>query len=266
VSSPATTPVQVTAPKDLGRDEIEQARGRMAALADVVEQPPLEARLTLRHEDVGPPDSRWVADASVQLASGRAVYAHATGGDPLHATNHAVERLRRQIRRSVGTDVAQRNEPRVLERALADQTHERRHRPRPRLKPPELRDLMPQRAPYPLPESTFDAIADLIDLDYEFLLFRHAETGEDVVVYRRDDGRIGLLHPPGSPLANEHDDLVVPEPSRYPDPIPLTRARDEMDVLNHRFLYFIDETDGRGKVIYLRHDGNYGLVEPPPVT
>jgi hypothetical protein len=33
-------------------------------------------------------------------------------------------------------------------------------------------------------------VADLIDLDLEFLLFRHARTGEDVVVYRRDDGRI----------------------------------------------------------------------------
>jgi hypothetical protein len=33
-------------------------------------------------------------------------------------------------------------------------------------------------------------------------------------------------------------------------------------VLNHRFLYFIDAGDGRGKVLYLRHDGDYGLVEP----
>ena len=42
------------------------------------------------------------------------------------------------------------------------------------------------------------------------------------------------------------------------------KARDEMDVLKHRFLYFIDAVDGRGKVLYLRHDGDYGLVEPPP--
>jgi hypothetical protein len=39
-----------------------------------------------------------------------------------------------------------------------------------------------------------------------------------------------------------------------------------MDVLNHRFLYFIDTADGRGKVLYLRHDGDYGLVEPPPLA
>jgi hypothetical protein len=37
-----------------------------------------------------------------------------------------------------------------------------------------------------------------------------------------------------------------------------------MDVLNHRFLYFVDAADGRGKVLYLRHDGDYGLVEPSP--
>ena len=104
--------------------------------------------------------------------------------------------------------------------------------------------------------------ADLIDLDLEFLLFVHERTGEDVVVHRRDDGRIGLLYPPGSPLADE-DEPVVPEPSRYPEPIPLDQARDEMDVLEHRFLYFVDRADKRGKVLYLRHQGDYGLVIPP---
>jgi hypothetical protein len=35
-----------------------------------------------------------------------------------------------------------------------------------------------------------------------------------------------------------------------------------MDWLNHRFLYFVDAEDGRGRVLYLRHDGDYGLVQP----
>jgi hypothetical protein len=95
----------------------------------------------------------------------------------------------------------------------------------------------------------------------EFFLFRHARTEEDVVVHLRDDGRIGLLHPQGSALSDE-DDIVVPEPSRYSEPLTLEKARTEMDMLNHRFLYFIDADDGRGKVLYLRHDGDYGLVEP----
>jgi putative sigma-54 modulation protein len=129
------------------------------------------------------------------------------------------------------------------------------------LKPPEERQIV-RRYPYvdvPLP--TLDAVADLLDVDAEFYLFQHSRTGEDAVVYRRDDGRVGLLHPPGSPLADEND-VVVSQESRYPDPISLDDAREEMDLVNHRFVYFVDAADGRGKVIYLRHDGDYGLVEP----
>jgi hypothetical protein len=54
----------------------------------------------------------------------------------------------------------------------------------------------------------------------------------------------------------------VPEPSRYGDPLTLAQARAEMDLVDHRFLYFTDAADGRGKVLYLRSDGDYGLVEP----
>jgi Sigma 54 modulation/S30EA ribosomal protein C terminus len=39
-------------------------------------------------------------------------------------------------------------------------------------------------------------------------------------------------------------------------------ARAEMDMLIHRFLYFLDARDGRGRVLYLRVDGDYGLVQP----
>jgi putative sigma-54 modulation protein len=108
---------------------------------------------------------------------------------------------------------------------------------------------------------TIEAVNELLDMDVEFFLFVHARTNEDVVVYRRDDGRIGLLHPPFSKLADEND-IVVPEPSRYSRPLTLDEARTEMNYLNHRFLYFIDAADMRGKVLYLRHDGDYGLVEP----
>jgi hypothetical protein len=43
--------------------------------------------------------------------------------------------------------------------------------------------------------------------------------------------------------------------------IALVDARSEMEVLNHRFVYFIASEVRRGKVLYLRHDGDYGLVE-----
>jgi Sigma 54 modulation/S30EA ribosomal protein C terminus len=53
-----------------------------------------------------------------------------------------------------------------------------------------------------------------------------------------------------------------PTPSRYSAPLNLATARAEMDLLNHRFLYFTDAADGRARVLYLRLDGDYGLVRP----
>ena len=259
-----SVPVEIHAPDELPDALQAEIRERLAGLARVTNEPIQDVRLTLRRPETRVARSRWVADASL-LLNGRPLAAHATGQDAAQAAKAVVGRLRRQIRRVADAGTALRNEPRAIEKALAGLAERHERRPKPRLKPPELRDILPRRTAYPFPETTLDAAADLLDLDLEFLLFRHARTGEDVVVYRRDDGRIGLLHPPGSALADEND-LVVPEPSRYPQPVPLSKARDEEDVLGQRFLYFIDAADGRGKVLYLRHDGNYGLVEPPPAV
>jgi ribosome-associated translation inhibitor RaiA len=258
------TPIDLAVPKDFPPQLEAELRRRLERLREFTDKPLLGVRLTLRTPAGHRRSDQWLADASV-VVGGRVLAAHVAGPDAVSATDAAVERLRRQLRRTAGMEVATRNEPRVLAKALADIAGDgnrpaapRRSRTR---KPPELRDVLPVRTWAPAPEGTFDAVADLLDLDLHFLLFTHARTRENAVVHRRDDGRIGLLHPPGSALADEND-IVVPEPSRYADPIPLAHARNEMDVLDHRFLYFIDAADGRGKVIYQRHDGNYGLVEP----
>jgi ribosome-associated translation inhibitor RaiA len=235
--------------RDVPDTEAEEARQRLAALERYAEPDRFQgARLTLRraHRRAKRP---YVADAVVRF-EGRPLRAHTTGRTPAEAADAAAEHLRRQVRRVVDTDVALRNEP-----------LESLHRPEADLKPPEERQIVHRRTYLSVPISTVAAVNELLDTDVEFFLFRHARTEEDVVVYRRDDGRIGLLHPPGSVLSDE-DDIVVPEPSRYSEPLTLDKARTEMDVLNHRFLYFIDADDGRGKVLYLRHDGDYGLVEP----
>jgi ribosome-associated translation inhibitor RaiA len=251
--------VDVTASPDVPREQVAAARERMQSLERYARQPPTSARVTLRRGSNRSKRSS-VADASV-VFDGRVLAAHAAGPSADEAVDEVVDRLRRQLRRVVDAEVARRNEPAVIQKALADLAHDTRHRPEARTKPPEEREIVHRRTYAPGPETTLAAVADMLDLDEEFHLFVHARTGEDVVVYRRDDGRIGLLHPRGTALADEND-VVVPEPSRYSAPLPLSTARTEMDELNHRFLYFIDADDGRGKILYLRHDGDYGLVEP----
>ena len=158
--------------------------------------------------------------------------------------------------------MAERNEPREIQKALESLPLEPTHRPEADLKPPEERQIVRRRTYADHPESTLEAAVDMFDLDEEFHLFVHVRTSEDVVVHRREDKRIGLIHPRGSILADETDDVVVAEPDRYSGPLTLDQARAEEDIVSHRFLYFIDAGDGRGKVLYLRHDGDYGLVEP----
>jgi ribosome-associated translation inhibitor RaiA len=257
--------VVLKADREIPREEAEAARERVAALAHYMKEPPPGGiRLTLRKLHSGHDLAKrpYVADADLRF-DGRTLSAHATGPTPVKAAEEVAERLRRQIRRVVGAEIAQRNEPAAIKRALEYLEPVRHHRPQARLKPPEERRIVHRRTYSDVPQTTLEAVHALLDGDLDFNIFRHALTAEDVVVYRRDDGRIGLIHPRGSKLAEDSGSAyVVPEPSRYAGPIKLDDARAEMDELNHRFLYFVDIDDGRGKVLYLRHDGDYGLVEP----
>ncbi len=215
------------------------------SLQRYVGEPILAPRLTVRRAG-----RRFVADADLRFR-GRVLAAHAAGPTADAAAETVVGRLRRQLLRIVDADVALRNEPRTIEPALRP---ERSHTPA------EEREIIRRRPYLAVPLSTVDAIDELLDLDVEFLLFTHVRTGEAVVVHRRDDDRLGLIFPAGSVLADE-DDLVVPTPDRHGRPVALAEVREEMDLAEPRFVYFVDAADGRGKVLYLRHDGDYGMVE-----
>jgi ribosome-associated translation inhibitor RaiA len=246
--------VDIAASDDIPPTQVDAARRRLETLGRYTKAP-LAVRLALRRAGHG----AIVADASTTFA-GRVLAAHVTGPAADAAAEAVAERLRRQLRRVVDADVARRNEPATILEALHDLGPHPLHPVN--AKPPEERQLVRRHTFSDHPEATLEAIADLIDLDEEFHLFVHVRTGEDVVVHRREDRRFGLLHPRGSRLADEADDLVAPEPSRYSEPISLDTARAEMDVVVHRFVYFLDADDGRGKVLYMRQDGDYGLVEP----
>jgi ribosome-associated translation inhibitor RaiA len=255
--------IDIAAEGDVTPTQLEEARARLATLGRYVDDDDgIAVRLTLRDRP-GHGDrrrERVVADASLPF-QGRTLAAHVTAPTTAEATDAVVQRLRRQLRRIVDADVARRNDPRTLERDVAAAGRQRPPAPPKRLKPPEEREIVSRRTYASAPEPTLSAVADLLEDAELFHLFVHARTGEDTVVFWRDDGRIGLLFPQGSVLADEND-VVVPTPSRYSEPITLAAARSEMDVLNHRFLYFIDAADERGRVLYLRSDGDYGLVEP----
>jgi ribosome-associated translation inhibitor RaiA len=251
------TVVEVAIGEGIPREEAVAARRGLDELVGQARTPVSRARLTLRSEASGRARRRFVADASI-VVSGRTIAAHAAGTTAFEAIAAVRDRLGEQLRRVADRERDHRHEGGPAHPLPLDLAH----RPEAGLKRPAERRIVHRRTYLDLPLDTVTAIDDLLDIDAEFMLFVHVWTKEDVVVYLRDDGRIGLLMPPGSRLVEERD-IVLPKESRYPGPITLGEARTEMDFLDHRFLYFTDAEDDRGKVIYLRHDGDYGLVVPP---
>jgi ribosome-associated translation inhibitor RaiA len=252
--------IELSVSDDVPERQLEAVRRPFEQLARYSSEP-LVVRAIVRREHGGHGERPYIVDAHIRSGPSRILAAHVSAPAADAAAEAAADRLRRQLRRVADADVAQRNEPRTLQRALTDLGLGEPARPW--LKPPEERDIVRQRTYSESPQSTYEAISDLLDDDELFRLFVHVRTREDVVVHRLDDGEhIGLLHPRGSALTDETDEVVVARPTRYSAPIPLETARAEMDLVLHRFLYFADAADGRGKVLYPRSDGDYGLVEP----
>jgi hypothetical protein len=92
---------------------------------------------------------RYVVDASVLFGPigepARVLAAHVAAPGSAEATEEAVERLRRQLRRVVGAELAERNEPDEIQKALESLPLERTHRPEADAKPPEERQIVRRR-------------------------------------------------------------------------------------------------------------------------
>jgi hypothetical protein len=244
---PAGTPnIELVVRGAIPAAEVETARGHVIALGRHFRRPMTAARLALDSDEGLGFRRRYIAHAQI-VFRGHVLAARAVGPSPGKAAEDAAVRLRRQLARLV--------DPRPPFRAA------RQIEPPARVKPPQERAIVARHTYALEPESTLSAIADLLDLDARFHLFSHVRTREDVVVHWRKDNRIGLLFPPGSALADEAD-FIVASPSRYADRLTLAAARAEMELFDHRFLYFLDAGDGRGRVLYMRIDGDYGVVQP----
>jgi ribosome-associated translation inhibitor RaiA len=227
-------------------DKLEVAQREIEALQRYTSDPVLDARVAIRHTGSSRP---WVADASLLLDK-RVLSAHTAGTTVDEAIELATDRLRTQVVRVSEKRDDLRSAP----------PSDRLLQPERDLKPANERRIVDRFTYLSTALPTFDALSELYDLDLHFFLFAHVR-GDDAVVYRRDDGSPGMIYPRGSVLADEGDPVVAEE-SWFSEPLTLERARNEMDYTNHRFMYFTAAESGRGHVLYLRHDGDYGLVEP----
>ena len=254
--------VEVTGRGRVTQQERRRAHERIEALDRYLPGRVLRARVVLRHEANPRIERSARAECDLHL-NGPIVRGQVAEVDMPRAIDALARHLEHQLRR-----FAERRAS-AGRRGPGPPPGEWRHgdwsppRPDYARRPAAERSVMRRKTFALEPMTPQEAAWDLEALDHAFYLFQDLDTGADAVVYRRDDGRLGVIGPAGrgwaeDPAAGE----PVREESRVNGATSLDDAIAEMDELDHRFLYFVDAETGRGNVIYLRIDGHYGLIGP----
>jgi ribosome-associated translation inhibitor RaiA len=234
---------------------------RISSLLRAASEPVLFARVTLTMAADPAVERPAIAQVNINL-NGRLVRAEAEGETMREVVERACSRLRIRLER------AARNWAAIRGGQPSPGPGEWRHQslPAARLpyfpRPPEERAVM-RRTSYGLARQTPDeAAADAEVLDYDFHLFTEKSTGEDGVIYRTEDGYcLALAHARFRRLGPVAPSITV---SKMPTPrLLVTEATARLEASGQLFLFFVNAETGRGNLIYHRHDGHYGLIEPP---
>jgi len=246
--------VEVTTRGTVAAAMVTLAEELLADLEGIVQGPVTAVRVVLREEENPSIVETARAEADMRL-SGHLIRAKVAAPTMLQAINDLVARLRRQMRRHSDRMVTDRRTPGVLGEMSAGP------RPPRSWREPGDREVIRRKSFTLEPIDAIQAAADMAALDHDFFLFQDLDTGADAVIYLRDDDRLAVIAPQGAGSPDVPPGPVR-ESSRYSQPLELEAAVSKMDALNHRFLFFTDAETDRGAVLYLRHDGHYGLIEP----
>jgi len=239
----------------------ERARDKVTKLIAHLGDPVSHVRVRLIQQ-ADPAVPRPVHALANLQVNGRLVHAQVAAATGDEAVDLLVDRLRRRlVRRKRHWEARRGSRPAAAPhewRHGSEQTHRPPYYPR----PVEERQIIEHRSFSPATLSPAEAVREMDQVDYEFLLFTEAETGEDAVVYR--DG------PAGYRLARLASGprwlglLAVPMTlSAHPAPtMAVAEARQRLEAMDLSFVFFAHAETGRGCVLHRRYDGNYGLITP----
>lgn len=257
--------VRISLGRHVSAAATEYAREKIAWALRYASEPVLAVRVRLvGHGDPAAVDP-IVAQANVNMA-GVAVRVQVTAATTREAIDALAERLRVRLERLSRRWEAQRGG----DRQPADSAGWHHGAPsRPRLpyfpRPVEEREVL-RRKSFALAEETCDEAAfDMSLLDYDFHLFTESGSGVDSVLYR--SGPTGLRLAQLDPRPDQVSQGVVPvsiSSARAPV-LGVDAAVDRLEVTGWPFVFFRDPERGRGRVLYHRYDGHYGLLTPAVV-
>lgn len=245
---------------DVTPDQRRYAEEKLTRLAKLAHRPVLFARLELRHEPDPALERPAVAKATLDL-SGRFVRAHVAAPRMREAADRLEARLRRKLEVLEEHREARRTEtglPAAAEWRHGDLPG---HRPAFFPRPVEDREVVRHKTFAANVMSPEEAVFEMELLDHDFLLFMNATTDADNVVYRKPGGGYGLMYDGEDPArVGAYADTITVDaaPASVLD---LDTAIERLNADGETFVFFIDATAGRGRIVYRRYDGHYGLIE-----
>ena len=238
------------------------ARTKIGELGRFTHQPVLRAHVKLSEHGDPAVAHRVVAQANLDV-NGRLVRAQVEGTTAREAIDRLQARLRHRLERSAEHWEAKRGG------TPGAGPHEWRHQSEPTRRPnyfprPESERRIMRQKSYSLPTSTVDeGVLEMEQLDYDFHLFTEAGTKQDCVLYRRGaaEYRLALVNPDSADELAPFD--VIVSISAQPAPrLSVDQAIERIGLLGLPFLFFVDDANDRGSVLYHRYDGHYGLIAP----
>ncbi|ASN22840.1 hypothetical protein LK07_01015 [Streptomyces pluripotens] len=261
-SAPQEAPeIQVEVQGQMPPGVIDYAREKVGVLTDRTREPVLFARVRLTQVANPATERPAIAQASLDV-NGRPARAHVSARTITEAVDLLQDRLTVRLERLEQHWEARRGKTPV------PGPHQWRHgsepTPRPDYfpRPVDERQVVRHKSYSLAQESPDEAAFELEMMDYDFHLFTDIATGEDSVLYRSDPTgyRLAQVHPqPGlaGPVAVPLTVSELPAPR-----MTLAEAKQRLDIGGLPFVFFADDSSGRGNVLYHRYDGHYGLICP----
>jgi ribosome-associated translation inhibitor RaiA len=242
-------------------EEIEYARNKIVRVSEYTRDPVLHADIKIGQAD--DPALARPARAQANLdVNGKMLRANVAAPSARAAVDLLYERLRIRLERMDQHWQARRGgQP-------TPDPHEWRHgsvtedRPSYFPRPPEQREIIRHKAFELASAMPDEAVFDMEHLDYDFHLFTDLGSGQDAVVYRSGPTgyRLARLHPTDGPEPASAVPITVS--TQNAPQLSAAEAIDRLNLSGQPFLLYADAKTGRGRVLYRRYDGHYGLIQP----
>ncbi|WP_166350566.1 ribosome hibernation promotion factor [Phytoactinopolyspora limicola] len=241
----------------------DRACHKISALTRYASEPILHARI--RFSGVDPRQGRSVTVQVNLDVNGRLLRAQVSADTPFAAIDLVEDRLRRGLARMARHWEARRGgTPR-------GGTGEWRHQATPTNRPPYYprpvgeRRVITHKTYAPARITPADAALDMDQMDYDFYLFTDADTGQDGIVYRAGATGYRLAYVDPGDAGDAAQPVLPAALTLSPHPAPVLsddEARHRLDLTRQLFVFYADDAVGRGRVVYRRYDGHYGLITP----